>query len=319
MKTLDDVKNALLSAQSALIFCHVRPDGDTVGSAVALKFVLESFGKKCDLVCDSEYPSRLNFLPYANYFFRPERVKGRYDIHVAADVASENLLGGSWGLFKSNKNTVNIDHHLSNERYAELNYVEPVASTSIIIYELIKKLGFCVEERTATAILLGVLTDTGVFLNPNTDARALHVAAETTALGADFKTISYETRKMSREKSLLLSEVLLKTRYLLDGKLAIVTTTSEMLAAHGLKADATDGFADYSLWTDGVEVSVAMLQDKHNLYRISIRSRGNVNVNDVAAEFGGGGHVCASGCVIKGYYEEVIERITRAVEVNSDF
>lgn len=318
-KTLDDVANVLLNANSALVFCHVRPDGDTVGSAVALKFALECIGKKCDLVCDSDYPSKLEYLPYSPLFSKPEKIKSRYDVHVATDVASENLLGGSWGLFKSNENTVNVDHHLSNERYAKLNYVETVASTTVIIFNLIKKLGVDIDEKIANAVLLGIVTDTGVFTNPNTDAAALRVASDAMELGADFKKISYETRKTSKEKNRLLSQVLLKTRYLFDGKLAIVTTTAEMLSEHGLKNDATEGFADYPLLIEGVVVSVAVLQDKRNLYRVSFRSRGDVNVNDVAAEFGGGGHVCASGCVVKGYYEEVIERIARAVEVNSDF
>jgi len=319
MKTLDYLAEKILDCSSVLLFCHVRPDGDTLGSAFALGFALEKTGRAFDVVCDSDYPARFDFLPYSGHFYRPEKITKKYDLHIAIDVANENLLGGSWGVFRSTKNVMCIDHHPSNERYTENNYIENLASSSMIICELIKKMRVEIDEKIATAILLGIVTDTGCFLNPNTDAKALAVAAEMMNYGADYQKLAYETRKFSLGRAKLLIDVMSAARYYFGGRLAIICTTPEMLEKCGAKNDGNEGFADYPLWIDGVIVSVSLLEDKKNFYRVSFRSRGIVDVNAVAAEFGGGGHANASGCVIKGCYEEVIERIVRAVEINSDF
>lgn len=319
MKTLDYLAEKIRAVSSALIFCHVRPDGDTLGSAFALKSALETLGKKADVVCDSEIPTKFDFLPYKGMCFKPEKVSGKYDLHIAVDVASENLLGGSWALFRSNKNVMCIDHHPSNERYVTDCYIENAASASIIIYKLIGLLGAAVNADVATGILLGVVTDTGNFLNPNTDAEALKIASEVMNAGADYANISYQTKKITFNRAKLLSDVLTHARYYFGNKLSIIYTSPGMLEKYGVKNESNEGFVDLPLWIDGVVVSVSLLEEKHNFFRVSFRSRGAVDVNAVAGEFGGGGHANASGCVIRGCLEEAIERIVRAVEVNSDF
>ena len=319
MKTLEYLAEKISKAKSVLVFCHVRPDGDTLGSAFALKYALESKGQKCDVVCDSDYPAKFAFLPYGGEILKPDKVNSAYDLHIAVDVAGENLLGGSWSLFKSSKNVMCIDHHPSNERYVEDVYIENAAATSMIIYKLLKLMNIDTDNRIATAVLLGVITDTGCFGNPNTDAEALKIASEVVELGADYNKLAYETRKMDISRVKLFAAMLTNSRTYFGNKLYIMTTTQEMLAKYNLKPDANEGFVDYPLWMDGVAVSVSLLEDRHNFYRVSFRSRGSVNVNAVAHEFGGGGHANASGCVIRACYEEAIERIVRAVRINSDW
>lgn len=319
MKTLDYLAEKISAANSVLVFCHVRPDGDTLGSAFALKKTLEKIGKKCGVVCDSEIPAKFGYMHFSNETMRPESVRGKYELHVAVDVASESMLGGAWGLFKSCGNEMCIDHHMSNERYVKDCYVEEVAATAILIYELIGKLGIEIDTEIAACVLLGIVTDTGCFVNPNTDARALSVASKAVECGADYGKIIYETRKTSKNKTGLLGEVLSGIRYYFGGKVALICTSNELLSRYDLKSDGNEGFVDYPLRIDGVCVSVSLLEDKKNLYRVSFRSRGEVDVNAVAAEFGGGGHVNASGCVVRGLFEEVVERIVRAIEINSDF
>lgn len=319
MKTLEYLAEKIAKAKSILIFCHLRPDGDTLGSAFALKYALENSGCKCDVVCDSDYPSKFDFLPYGKEIFKPDKVKGSYDLHIAVDVAGENLLGGSWGLFRSSKNVICIDHHPSNERYVDDYYLENAASTSVIIYKLIRLMSLKIDERIATAVLFGIITDTGYFANPNTDAEALKTASEVMSFGADYNKLAYETRKMVMGRVRLFAEMLTNARTYYGNKLYIMTTTQDMLIKYDLKSDANEGFVDYPLWIDNVAVSVSLLEDHHNFYRVSFRSRGSVDVNAVAREFGGGGHANASGCVIRACYEEAIERIVRAIRINSDW
>ncbi len=319
MKTLEFLAGKIRKAKSVLIFCHVRPDGDTIGSAFALKYGLESLGIKGDVVCDSDYPSKLMFLPYASEVYKPEKVNKTYDLHIAVDVASENLLGGSWSVFRSNKNVMCIDHHLSNERYVEDYYVDTTASASMIVYKLLKILPVDIDVRMATGVLLGIVTDTHCFTNPNTDAETLKIASETLALGADYNKIVYETRKVDMARAKLLGEMVQKAHTYFGGRLFIMVTTQEMLAKYGLKSDANEGFVEHPLLIAGVVASVSLLEDRRDFYRVSFRSRGAIDVNKVAREFGGGGHINASGCVIRGSYEEVIERILRAFDINSDW
>ena len=319
MKTLEFLAGKIRKAKSVLVFCHVRPDGDTVGSAFALRYGLESVGITCDVVCDSDYPSKLAFLPYASELYKPEKVNRSYDLHIAVDIASENLLGGSWELFRNSKNVMCIDHHPSNERYVEDCYIENTASASMIIYKLLKILAVDTDVRMATGVLLGIVTDTHCFTNPNTDAEALRIASETMAIGADYNKIVYETRKVDMARVKLLGEMVQKAHTYFGGKLFIMVTTHEMLTRLGLKTDANEGFVEHPLLIGGVAASVSLLEDRRDFYRVSFRSRGAVDVNKVAREFGGGGHVNASGCVIRGSYEEVVERILRAFEVNSDW
>lgn len=319
MKTLDYLAEKISAANSVLVFCHVRPDGDTLGSAFALGKALEKIGKKCGVVCDSEIPAKFDYMDFSKETMRPEAVREKYELHVAVDVASESLLGSAWGLFRTCPDRICIDHHASNERYVKDYYVEEVAATAVLVYELIGKLGVKIDESIAACVLLGIVTDTGCFVNPNTDARALAVASKAVESGADYGKIIYETRKTSKNKTGLLSEVLSGIRYYFDGKVALICTSSELLSRYDLRSDGNEGFVDYPLRIGGVRVSVSLLEDKKNLYRVSFRSRGEVDVNAVAAEFGGGGHVNASGCVIRGLYEEVVERIVRAIEINSDF
>lgn len=169
----------------------------------------------------------------------------------------------------------------------------------------------------AEAILFGILTDTGNFMHNSTNAIALNVASDMLNCGASLQKLTNAIFKsQSKERSKLYIEVLNRMRFYLDNKLAIITVKMEDLQKYGLTEDCTEGFVDYPLTIAGVEVAVSLLQTKTNLYRVSIRTRERVNANAIADEFGGGGHRFASGCVISGMYEEVIEKIVRAVDIN---
>lgn len=317
MKTLKEIANEILALKSAYVFCHVRPDGDTVGSAVALTLALRQKGIECDVVCDGNLPEKITSVLNTSFFLKPTEVKNAREGHIAVDVASEHLLGHAWGIYTASSKCFCIDHHPSNSRFTSLLYLDPLPANTLIIYSLLKLMNVEFSVCMAEAILFGILTDTGNFMHNSTNAIALNVASDMLNCGASLQKLTNAIFKsQSKERSKLYIEVLNRMRFYLDNKLAIITVKMEDLQKYGLTEDCTEGFVDYPLTIAGVEVAVSLLQTKTNLYRVSIRTRERVNANAIADEFGGGGHRFASGCVISGMYEEVIEKIVRAVDIN---
>lgn len=318
-KSLQTIAAELTLCESALIFCHVRPDGDTLGSAMALCLGLRQLGKRCNVVCDGIIPEKYNYEPFFKEVLKPEEVSGTYSCHVAVDVASENMLGNAYGIFTSCKNTVCIDHHVSNTRYAKEYFVRDCAANCFNVAALLKEAGVKFDKAIAEALLLGLITDTGNFAHSNTDCEALTLAGELVGAGADIHKINYymfKNQKKSRAK--LFAEVMQKMRFFCDDKIAVITIFQADLQRCGAGNDVTEGFVDFPLSVEGVEVACSLLETKNEHFKVSLRSKGNVNVNAVASDFGGGGHILASGCVISGPYEEVLEKLVRAIKVNSD-
>lgn len=316
--TLNDIAQEINSVNSILLFCHVHPDGDTLGSAAALRLALLRSGKKCDIVCDGEVPEKYDFVQNFKGCLKPSEVKRAYDLHVAIDVATEGLLGYAWSVYNQGKKRICVDHHVSNERFAPMTFVKNTASSTMIIYDLIKLLNVKIDSEIANLILFGLLTDTGVFQHANVDCEVFDVASEMLKYGANIKyLIDNIYKSQSKNRIKLYLQVMNSMRFYLDDKLSIITILQSDLQKYSLKPDVTEGWVDdLPMSVSGIEVAVSVLQTKKNLYRISIRSKGNVNAIAVAEQFGGGGHKFASGCVISGEYEEVIEKIVRAVYVN---
>lgn len=318
MKTLNQIAEQIRGAKSALLFCHIHPDGDTIGSAVALSLALKKLNIACDVVCDGEIPQKYFFSDIFTGIFKPEEVQKKYDVHIAIDVATEYLLGATWSIYNSCENRICVDHHLSNEHYAPYTFVRESASASIIVADLIRILGVQFDDKIATAVLLGIITDTGNFAHDNTNQEALITAGEMVGFGASTKQIvRYIYKNQSKNRVKLYIDVMKGMRFYLQDRLAIIITLKADLEKYSLGTDVTEGWVDdLPMSVSGVEVAVSILQTKNNLYKISFRSKGRADVNLIASEFGGGGHRLASGCVISGYLEEVIEKVVRAVDIN---
>ena len=314
--TLKDVAVELKKHASVLIFCHNRPDGDTLGSAFALKHALEQLdGKVVDIVCPQPVPEKYYPLGFIEKTLLPEEVNKKYDCHIAVDCASEMMLGDSYGLYVKNQVTINVDHHVSNERYAKLNYVEDRAACCEIVYGLINYLGREISDKVANCLLLGIVTDTGNFMHSNVTKETLQIASALVGQGATLKEISYAMFKNQKiERAKLYAHVINGMRFFEDGKIAIISVFKGDFEKFSATQDMTEGFIDFPLSIEGVEVAVSFMETKDKAFKISLRSKGKINVNEVASTFGGGGHVLASGCKIHGEYEEVIDKIYCAVK-----
>jgi phosphoesterase RecJ-like protein len=292
------------------LIVHIRPDGDTLGSALALKLALIDLGIGAEVVCDDPVPSRFLFLKEMATV--KNTLDGDFSAIVAVDCADISRLGSFEKAFLSHKNTYAIDHHISNTRFAKNNYVADNSSNCENAFELIKLLGVEINEDIANLLMLGVITDTGNFRHKNVTGQTFSTAAELRKRGADVTTIYYNMfSAQTKERAKLFGKVMSKIRYFLDGKFAVATVRLADFTETGAKQDETEGFIDFVMGVRGVEIGACVMEVQPNKYKISFRSK-TANVNAVAGAFGGGGHILASGCQISGEYEEVIDRITFA-------
>ena len=296
------------------IFCHIRPDGDTLGSALALSLALNNLGIKAQVFCDDVVPPRFFFLNSAKSV--KNALDREYQTLIAIDCADGGRLGCFYDYFVSHKNTYSIDHHISNTRYAKINYVFDSASNCENVLSLLEQMQVEINQETANLLLMGMMTDTGNFRHKNVKSETLFSASKMVEKGADINLIHYHMfTKQSKERACLFGLTMSKIRYFLDGKFGVATVSQQDLAKSGAKQDETEGFIDFLMGVDTIEVGACVLEMAPNKFKVSFRSKGT-DVNAVANVFGGGGHLLASGCQIQGEYEEVVDKICYAVKQN---
>lgn len=314
--SLNEIASVLKGASCVLVACHVRPDGDALGSGFGLCKALKNAGKRAYMLLDEAPPARLAILSGMDEFYGELPVSlNEADLFVTVDCAEESRIGDFDSAYTRYKGkTVNIDHHVSNEGFAKYNYVLPESTaTCEILPSVLQAAGFEITKEIADLFAMGLLTDSGNFSHRDVSSNTYKVAALLKDCGADLYEIGYKMFScQTKARAMLYKRVLNSMRFELDDKLVFMTITQKDFEETQTDKSQTEGFVDYPLSIEGVEVAVSVMEVKKNQYKVSLRSR-NVNVNAVAAVFGGGGHVLASGCMLCCEYEEVIDRITHAV------
>jgi len=312
---LPQVVLALQRAQKVLITMHRGPDGDALGSALALACVLRQMGREVTVYNPDELPYNFRFLCGAGEVVKTVAADATFDVTIATDAGSFERLGPDVpkpprrGLF------LNLDHHMTTEPFGDVNYVDPAAaSVGILAYKIIRGLGAPVTKDAAECIYASILADTGSFRYSSTDPECLRIAAELIEAGVEPWEMTvrvYEMQPLARMR--LLAEVLGTLE--VHGKLATITITNEMMARTQSELDLTDGFINYARSVDGVEVAASFREPVDGgPWRVSFRSRGRVDVATIAAKFGGGGHHNAAGCSIEGDEGAVRARIAEEIE-----
>lgn len=315
MNSLKEIAAILKNQKSAAIFTHMRPDGDAVGSAVALSRALSLLNIKNEVLNEGEIPERFFYLDGVKEI----KNKPTFDAEcfICVDSSTESRLGLLRDIYLAgakNKTTVNVDHHISNTHYAKYNFVRDRASNCENIAELIRELGVPFNEEIASALMTGMITDSGGFSHSDVNGDSFRAAGLAADAGADVNRIYYEAmKKQSRSRAQFYLKALSRLRFLLDDRLTAVVVPESLLKEFGLKSDATEGLVDFGLTIDTTEVSICLLEVKKGQYKVSLRSKGKVDVNEVAGSFGGGGHILASGCVLFGEEEEVVDKIRYAI------
>lgn len=315
--SLDEIIEQLNAAKRIAVFCHARPDGDALGAGLALCLALENAGKKAYMCCEDAPPEKFSFIPSMKKVLQ-DIPNVDYDLFVSvdcADSARTGVFSKRYNNFK--KTTINIDHHVSNDRYAKLNYVQECPASCEIVTELLIKAGYGITSEIANLLMIGLVTDTGNFTHQDVTEKTFKTGALLRSKGADVNLIYYNLyARQTKERALLYGRVMNNIRFALDDKFAYIVISKKDMTELNADKSLTEGFVDFPLTIDGVEVSAAILENNKGQYKVSLRSKGKVNVNAVATTFGGGGHVLASGCMLFGELEEVIERLSYAVYQN---
>ena len=310
--TSQEILKTISNAKKIALFVHVRPDGDTIGSSFAFKLFLEGLGKECSVFSGEKLPDSVSFLEETKTV--KGDLDGEYDLAIAIDSADLNRIGKFADYFSKHKNTVNIDHHISNTRYAKINYVIEKASNCENIYQLIKDFGGKITEEIAMFLALGILTDTGGLRHRNVTSSTLTALADLVVKGADINKISFNMfTSQTKERAELFGIVMSKIRYFENGRIAICKIMLRDLEKSKAKPEETEGFIDFVMGIKGVEIGMCIMQMAKTNFKVSLRSTG-ANVNEIAGLFGGGGHIVASGCRIDGVYEEVEDKLVFAAK-----
>lgn len=298
-------------AENVLVVCHVRPDGDCLGAGFAVTALCNKLNKKVDFLCESELPEHYAFIDKSAIFNKS--TCDFYDLAIAVDCADEFRLGKIGDIFFNVKNTVNIDHHVTNTKFAGLNIVKgDASSTCEILFNEIIDSGY-VDAVIAEYLYMGISTDTGHFRHSNTSPATLTVAAELLKYKFDVTgLIDCLYRSNTAEKLQLIGLSINKMRYYADGKLCVIALSRRDLNDCGCTLADTEGLIDYPMTVKGVQVAVCMSQQSGTSFKVSFRSKGP-DVSKIAGKFGGGGHILASGCVVNGEYNACIEKVVAAV------
>ena len=316
MNTLQEIADVIKTLKSAVIFTHLRPDGDTLGSAMALSRALFMLGIRNEVVNEGDIPEKFLIFEGMDKIVKTPTLDAQG--YICVDTSDEARLGYAQPVFlsgiKKGKVTVNVDHHISNTRFCKHNFVRGRASNCENIAELVRLLGVKPDKLLATYLMMGMVTDSGAFSHSDVNGDTFRAAAYAADAGADVSEITYQIfKKQTKAGSQLYAEVISRLRYDLEDRLAVALVTQEILKKYGLKQDATEGIVDFALTVDTVEVSICLMEVKRGQYKASLRSKGSVNVNEIAGVFGGGGHILASGCMLFGDYEEVFDKLRFAV------
>lgn len=314
MITVKEIAEKLLKETSVAIFCHARPDGDTIGSACALKKALQFKGINSEVFCSDPVPQKYSFLEEPRKIIKDYSGDfSEFSALLASDNAEITRLGDFATAFTQHKNTYSIDHHISNTRYAKINLVIDKASNAENIFAVIKEMRADITPEIANLLAMGVVTDTGGFRHKNVTAETFFTAGELVKLGADMNTVYYETfTRQRKERAELFGKAMSKIRYFYNGRAAVATVRLKDFAETRAYQDETEGFIDFVMGINGVEIGACVMETDSNKFKISLRSKG-ADVNAVAAVFGGGGHKLASGCKITGDYEEAVDRLVVAI------
>lgn len=313
----ENIIDKILSNQSILIISHINPDGDTCGSALALYQALVNLKKDVDVVCDSEFNTKLSVLPnFDKYNTAPENKK--YDLYVSVDCSDELRLGKYGRAFMRAKNNICIDHHETNPRFAKINYVDSKsASNCEIIYKLLCELDKkvpCLTKEIGDCLYTGIITDSGNFMNSNTTHVTKQIANEVEEkFDVDTaKIVQHFMQEITMNVFNLKTRVLSKAKFYDDNKIGIIYFSLEDFKATGTSFPDTEGIINAIKDIDTVRIAVAVTQKSENDFKISLRSYPECHVDRLAASFGGGGHPAAAGFALQGNFYDVMERILQA-------
>ena len=309
MITLESAAKTLLSKDKILILTHRSPDGDTIGSGYALAMALRKLGKSVKVDCTDPFPEK-----YSYFTDKLEKLEFDEEFVVSVDIADTKLLGEKLSDY-ADKIDLCIDHHGSNTKYAKEYYVEASAAAAAqVIAKLIRLMNVEFDKDIANAIYTGITTDTGCFRYTNVTAETHRIAADMIDCGAESGMINrlmFETKSRSRLE--IERRVMDSIQFYLDGRCAIAYATIDMMKESGAVDSDMEGVSSLPRQIEGVMAGITLREKNNGKFKVSVRTTDELDASAICANFGGGGHKAAAGCMITGTLNEDIDQIIEVV------
>lgn len=308
MSTLDNILEEINKAQTIVILTHENPDGDAIGTALALYNALKKYGKTPDIIIP-EYPNIFRFLPGTDEIKVESNIE-KYDLAISVDCATIKMLNGFAKYFENAKMKILIDHHGTNTMYGDINYVNPDApACAQIMLVILEHFKIEISKEIGTCILTGIITDTGGFKYPGVTAETFEFVAWLLNKGVNVSKIYRQVLQTKTRPNFELNRIASnRLEFLEDGKVAYTYITEEDEKQVNAQSGDHEGIVEIGRDVEGVEVSIFIRRTEKGC-KVSLRSNEYVNVSDVCLILGGGGHIRAAGVMMQGTIEQVKEKI----------
>ena len=314
--TLAEIAEVIRANQRFVVFSHIRPDGDALGCTLAMGLALRQLGKDVQMWNDDGCIERFHFLPGADLLRQPPTEPEEFDVVIMLDTAVKERGGRCVRAVKNAGLWINMDHHVSNPRYGDLNFIDSTSpATGQILFELFRTGEMPVTYEMADNLFVAISTDTGSFQYPNTTARTYEIGAELVRMGVKVGALSqrlYESHPRRRIE--LLKAMLNVMRFTSESRVASFALSLATAREVGAKPDDTEGLIDHIRSIEGVVVAAFFEELEDGFVRVSLRSKDpRADVCAIASAFGGGGHTLAAGLRMRGTLAEVQEKILHAI------
>jgi phosphoesterase RecJ-like protein len=318
METVKKIVDKIMESNSIVIFSHVSPDGDSIGTSIALYLSLKEMGKEVYNCVDDKIPNVYNFLYGSEDIVSHDSLnKNNYDCLIFLDCADEFRAGkNAYNLLLKTKDTINIDHHASNNFFASYNLVESkAAATGEIVYDLILKMNSDITSDIAAALYVALITDTGSFRFDNVTSHTMDLASKLINIGVDINKVRVNLwESKSSESVVFLGKVLSTLEVSLDGTISWIIAKNNLINSMDIDTSELDQIINYPKSIKGVEIALYFKELSNGSVKIGFRSKKFVDVSKLAAFFNGGGHPRAAGCIMKGKIDDVFDKVIKKTE-----
>ncbi len=315
---MEIINSEIIGAKKIAITGHIKPDGDCIGSCLSLYLYLIQNKDKFQIeqvdVYLGSFGNEFSILSGIEDIKHSYETEETYDVLISLDCGSLDRLGDAVKFFHTAKKTINIDHHISNQMFADVNHlVAEASSTCEVLFSLMDE--ELITKEIASALYVGIIHDTGVFKHSNTSAHTMQVAGKLINKGINFSALIDESfYAKTYKQNQILGRCLMESILILNGKVVFSSINRKMLDFYGASTSDLEGIIDQLRVTKGTEVAVFIYETELQEFKVSLRSNGEVNVSKIAVYFGGGGHVKAAGYTMKGTVHDVINNLTPHIE-----
>jgi phosphoesterase RecJ-like protein len=314
---LSDIVSRIKNSKKVFLITHINPDGDAIGSMLALGLAIKSIGTDVVVLKNDEIPEKYRFLPGQKLLRACEQVAEAPELVIVLDCGDEDRLGEGKALISTAQCVINIDHHISNTMFGSMNLVDAnAAATAEIVYQLIKLLGVKIDLDIAACIFTAIVTDTGCFRYDSTTWVTHAIAGELISLGLKTGPIcDLVFSQRSFPRTMLIGKAINSLKLYHKGRTAVMTITEDMLKETGSCPGDIEGLIDFARDIKGVEIAVLIKESKENQVKVAFRSKERFDVSAIAARFGGGGHKRASGCIMEGPIDRALEILLDVISI----